>query len=418
VQFGNDGFQIGANNELFADNNRANRSPQQQQDLNNFEFQARQQSVQRLSQGNSVKGTLSLGDVRVGAMTPLWIGGELFLVRWMTLQKKDRVQGVWLDWPRLRGDLLKLVEERFPAADLQPLSAPELEDPGRQVAGIPARFVPNSEPLAIIDPFSPLRMTLAAAWACALLASSAVGLLLFGVVRLSERRAAFVSAVTHELRTPLTTFRMYAEMLAGGMVRQPEKQREYLDTLRLESDRLSHLVENVLSYARLERGRSPRRLKGVPVPELITHVERRLRDRAKQSGLELSIEIAPDAAPLAVRCDPPVVEQILLNLVDNACKYAAVSSPAVIHLEAFARGKSVCLRVRDHGPGIAPADRSRVFQPFRKSAHEAALSAPGVGLGLALCRRLARALGGDLQLEDQPAGGAALVVMLRRASTC
>ena len=75
------------------------------------------------------------------------------------------------------------------------------------------------------------------------------------MVALSERRGAFVSAVTHELRTPLTTFRMYAEMLAEGMVPSPEARQKYLETLRREADRLAHLVENVLQYARLERGR-------------------------------------------------------------------------------------------------------------------------------------------------------------------
>ena len=80
-------------------------------------------------------------------------------------------------------------------------------------------------------------------------------MLLAGVVALSERRAAFVSSVTHELRTPLTTFRMYADMLARGMVPDAERRQQYLETLRTEAERLTHLVENVLSYARLERGR-------------------------------------------------------------------------------------------------------------------------------------------------------------------
>ena len=84
----------------------------------------------------------------------------------------------------------------------------------------------------------------------------AIGLVLGGALSLSERRGTFVSAVTHELRTPLTTFRLYTEMLDEGMVASGESQRNYMKTLRSEADRLGHLVENVLSFARLERGRA------------------------------------------------------------------------------------------------------------------------------------------------------------------
>ena len=96
---------------------------------------------------------------------------------------------------------------------------------------------------------SPIFLSLGIAWACVLLAATAVAGLLAGVMRLSARRASFVSAVTHELRTPLTTFQMYAEMLADGMVPEESKQKEYLATLRAEAGRLIHLVENVLAYA-------------------------------------------------------------------------------------------------------------------------------------------------------------------------
>src|SRR5439155_15089133 len=120
-------------------------------------------------------------------------------------------------------------------------------------------------PLDAAEGLTPVRVSLSIAWLCALLAAGAVAALLLGAVRLSERRGAFVSAVTHELRTPLTTFRMYAEMLAGGMVPDEARRRHYLETLRIEADRLSHLVENVLSYARLERGVSRSRLEPVGV---------------------------------------------------------------------------------------------------------------------------------------------------------
>src|SRR5438093_2650051 len=104
---------------------------------------------------------------------------------------------------------------------------------------------------------------------------------------------------------------------------------------------------------------------------------------------------------------------ILFSLVDNACKYAApTASEKLIHLEALPDGKFAMLRVRDHGQGISAEGARRLFQPFSKSAHEAAHTAPGVGLGLALCRRLSRSMGGDLRLEALVKGGACFVLTL------
>jgi signal transduction histidine kinase len=98
------------------------------------------------------------------------------------------------------------------------------------------------------------------------------------------------------------------------------------------------------------------------------------------------------------------VEQILLNLVDNACKYAQGATDRRIHLAADRTDGRLLLGVRDHGPGIAAAEAKRLFRPFSKSAREAAHTAPGIGLGLALSRRLARGMGGDLRLDDADGG--------------
>jgi signal transduction histidine kinase len=122
-----------------------------------------------------------------------------------------------------------------------------------------------------------------------------------------------------------------------------------------------------------------------------------------------------DASATAVRAEPGSVEQVLLNLVDNACKYAAKAEDRHIHIELEAGAKHVIIRVTDHGPGLPAAQRRRLFRAFNKSADEAALSAPGVGLGLALSRRLARSMGGDLRLDKRYKGGAAFEFLLPRA---
>jgi signal transduction histidine kinase len=125
------------------------------------------------------------------------------------------------------------------------------------------------------------------------------------------------------------------------------------------------------------------------------------------------IEVPDPLRRVTVMTDVAAAEQILFNLVDNACKYAADAEDRRIHLQASSSGQFVGLSVRDHGPGVLPVDRRRLFRPFSKSARDAAGSAPGVGLGLALSRRLARSLRGDLYLDRDVAGGACFVLTMR-----
>ncbi|MHC4180996.1 MAG: sensor histidine kinase, partial [Planctomycetota bacterium] len=250
------------------------------------------------------------------------------------------------------------------------------------------------------------------AWTCVLLAAIAVAALLLGVVRLSERRGAFVTAVTHELRTPLTTFQMYAEMLAEEMVPDAGQQKHYLKTLRAESVRLAHLVENVLCYARLERGRADGRLEAVSLDQLVRRIEGRLAGRAEHAGMQLVVEARDPAGQAPVRTNVSAAEQILFNLVDNACKYAAAADDKRIHLTLEADHATARLHLRDHGPGFSASARRQLFKPFSKTAHEAAQTAPGVGLGLALSRRLARDMGGDLRLDETVTDGACFVLTL------
>jgi len=397
--------------------------------------------------GAPIPGKVVSVPEQVGVSRPVWIGDKLILARRVTRQTAPRstpgdgdtiVQGCWVDWPRLKARLLSEASDLFPRADLVPVNGNGAEDPSRMLAGLPVRLVVNETPSsASIGPA--LRSALWLGWGAVLVAVLAAATLLHGVMTLSERRAAFVSSVTHELRTPLTTFRMYAEMLAKGMVPEASRRQEYYETLQRESERLTLLVENVLSYARLERGRKPQAQDRVTVRGVLERVRTRLEQRAAQAGMECVITFnslplppgegrgegvlkaskAPSPCPLpkgegldqTFTTDLAVVEQILFNLVDNAAKYARTATDRRIHVEANHQDKFVTFAVRDHGPGIGGATAER-SQPFEKSAQESAETAPGVGLGLALCRRLARELGGRLEVAGANGEGAMVTLML------
>jgi len=349
------------------------------------------------------------------AMQAFWVGDSLLLGRRVRMEGVEHIQGCWLDWPGLRVWLLGQVKDLLPNAELEPVrGGGGGKGDGRMLAALPVRLVPGR---AATDEYaagavSSLPVVLTVAWSGVLLAVVAVVALLVGVVALSERRGAFVSAVTHELRTPLTTFRMYTEMLAAGMVPDEGRRREYFDILHREAERLSHLVENVLAYARIERGREPARLERVGVRAMVERMRERLEARASQAGMALSVELAADALVLTA---PAAVEQVLFNLVDNASKYAVSAEDRRIHLGLERRGGRVGLVVWDHGPGVDAVTARRLFEPFSKSVQTAAKTAPGVGLGLALCRRLARSMRADLRHERAPAGGARFVLWLPAA---
>jgi signal transduction histidine kinase len=381
------------------------RVDQRAKGVNEYQVRANyvaQNSANPLAQGVTTTEPMTPNEPAMGGlMTPLWLGDRLLLARCVITHGQIYVQGCWLDWRAIEARLIDQVRDLLPDASL--VASPPGAEPTRLLAALPVRLVPGNPPPEMDAGPSVLFVSLAVAWSCVVLAALAVAVLLAGVVTLSERRAAFVSAVTHELRTPLTTFRMYAEMLAEGMVPDAAQRQRYLATLSHEAERLTHLVENVLAYARLERGRACRRVEPIAVADLLAQVARRPGERAGQAGMSVVVEIAEPAKQILVRTDASAVEQILFNLVDNACKYAAAANDRRIHVIVEDRGATVALQLADHGPGIAPAQARRLFRPFSKSAVEAANSAPGVGLGLALSRRLARQMGGDLRLECSPA---------------
>src|SRR5262249_47194761 len=143
---------------------------------------------------------------------------------------REFVQGCLLDWPDIRKQLLSDIADLLPNAVVVPATNGDASETVRRMASLPVELIPGLPPSIFSGAMSPIKFSLLIAWAAMALAALAVAVLLRGVVALSERRAAFVSAVTHELRTPLTTFRMYAEMLSEDMVRDEKDRKSYLQT--------------------------------------------------------------------------------------------------------------------------------------------------------------------------------------------
>ena len=221
--------------------------------------------------------------------------------------------------------------------------------------------------------------------------------------RLAARKAEFVSTVSHELRTPLTSIRMYADMLKEGWVKDEKAAGEYFALIAAESERLARLVNNVLDFSRIERGKKTFEMRvGDPAP-VVREAAETLRPYLREKGLKLEIDV-PETLPAAT-FDRDALVQILVNLIDNASKHGRDE----VRVEALARNGAVVLRVLDRGPGVPAEERERIFDPFTRGANA---TSGGSGLGLALVRHYARAHHGHVEVSDREGGGAVFSLVL------
>ena len=351
-----------------------------------------------------------------GALIPLWVGDELLLARRVTSESNvgELIEACWLNWPEWNKVLRAEIADLLPGASLQPVQTTTSDGGDRELVALPVRLELGPSMMSGGDESS-WPAALVVAWVMLALTAAAIGWLLWQTLHLSERRAAFVSAVTHELRTPLTTFRLYTEMLTDGVVQDPDQQKSYFQTLHREANRLMHMVENVLAYARLEKGRPTNRTEELSLGELLDRCWPRLLQRVSESPLRMELTLSKPVRETLLTTNAMAVEQILFNLIDNACKYASDATEPRIVIETDATDTRVTIQVRDFGPGLSATARRQLFEPFGKSSAQAAETAPGIGLGLSLARRLARDLGGDLQSEQRFPSGLAFVLTLPRA---
>lgn len=333
-----------------------------------------------------------------GDFKAAWFDGSLFLIR-RGMTRKSFTQGTLVDDAALRKILLAEARPLLPEASLVPSG--NGGDDSFNLASFPFNLRPGSIGTTPESIPRTISASLLAGWLAATVALLAAYFLIANVMKLSERRASFVSAVTHELRTPLTTFRLYSDMLSSGAVRE-EKRPIYLNVLSREADRLSHLVENVLAFSKIERGSARSAVSEIELNDLLASFSERFATRLDAAGLRLDLI---SSEPITTKLDASALEHILFNLIDNAAKYAAASQPPVVTITPAVRKGKIEIHVADHGPGIPAEECRRIFRPFHKSAKQAAETKPGVGLGLALSKRLADSMGGSLTCARRDDGG-------------
>ena len=221
-------------------------------------------------------------------------------------------------------------------------------------------------------------------------------------------KSDFLATMSHELRTPLNAIIGYASLLADeipGPV-TPDQQRQ-LERVRLSARHLLTLIDEVLTFSRLEAGRETVVTEPVDVARALDEAATLVQPLAASKGLTFRVE--GPAQPLIVATDAGKLRQILVNLLSNAVKF---TERGEVVLSARVDGPLLCVEVRDTGIGIAPAHLERIFEPFWQVEAAVSRRAPGTGLGLSVSRRLARLLGGELEVESAPGQGSRFCVRL------
>lgn len=225
--------------------------------------------------------------------------------------------------------------------------------------------------------------------------------------RLERMRREFMANVSHELRTPLTAIRGFVEPLLDGTTTDEETRQRYLGIIRAETERLGRLVKDIMDMGRLDEGRRQLEITPFSLGEVVRIAVAKVRPRAEEKGIGIRSEV-PE---VAVEADRERIEQVLLNLLDNAIRFTPKGGG--IRLHAQESEDSIWVRVSDTGVGINPEDLPFVWERFYKTDRSRG-DKIGTGLGLALVRQIVKAHGGELGVESEPGRGSTFSFSLRR----
>ncbi|MBI2191040.1 MAG: hypothetical protein HYU36_03510 [Planctomycetes bacterium] len=226
-------------------------------------------------------------------------------------------------------------------------------------------------------------------------------------VELAALKTDFVSHVSHELKTPLSLIRLFAETLAMGRARSKEEEKECIDVITRESERLAGMINNILDFSRIEKGRRVYRFDRLELSPFLLELLEAQRPRLVQLGFNLSIDVP--VLPVA-NVDREAMQSALLNLIDNAVKYSP--GEKAITVRALVQGPNVEIAVADRGIGVPPHERGRIFEKFYRIRDERVRQSRGSGLGLTLVKHVMEAHGGIVRVDANEAAGSVFTLVL------
>ena len=313
----------------------------------------------------------------------------------LELSSIDELVGARLSFVCRNPELTTLVEEvlKSPGATVQH----EVNFPGRE-----RNRVLSASGVAIADEDNPLGAIL----------------VLHDLTRVRQfeaMRADFVANVSHELRTPLTAIRGYAETLLHGALQDRDKAVQFVEVIQRHSERLTRLIDDLLTLSDLELGKTEIRPRPLAVAEVVGTPIEMLRQKAAERSIELRADV-PEGLP-EVFGDRDRLEQVLINLIDNAIKYSGPGSEVHVAAARLTGGAAIEISVRDNGVGIPEKDIPRLTERFYRVDRARSRELGGTGLGLAIVKHIVQAHGGALSVESQLGRGTTVRVTLPTATS-
>ena len=227
-------------------------------------------------------------------------------------------------------------------------------------------------------------------------------------LELTKLKSEFISSVSHDLKTPLALIRMFSETLQMGRVRDREKEQEYYRVIAKESERLTHLINNVLDFSRLEAGRKTYELKPVDVAEVVESAVDACNFELTKSGFEVVLNIADDLPEMML--DREAIGQAIINLLNNAVKYSKDTKTVTVQVRR--ESPDVIIDVVDQGIGVAKEEQARIFDKFYRAPDDHVRETTGSGLGLALVKHAVEAHAGQVAVESAVGEGSRFSIIL------
>ena len=243
-----------------------------------------------------------------------------------------------------------------------------------------------------------------------------LALLVFRLVRrqvaLTQLRNDLVANVTHELKTPLSSMRLLVETLLNSPTLNEQTAREYLKLIATENLRLSRLIDNFLTFSRIERNKYTFKFNPVPADEILAAAKAAVQDRFNNPGSRLELQSSPTLPDVVADADALVTA--LINLLDNAYKYSGDNKQ--VTLSASAHNGSVCFAVKDNGIGLSPRETKRIFKRFYQVDQRMSRPVGGCGLGLSIVKFIVTAHHGQIKVESEPTRGSTFTLILPAAT--
>jgi len=227
-------------------------------------------------------------------------------------------------------------------------------------------------------------------------------------LHLSKMKSYFISTVSHEFKSPLTSIRQMAEMLVRDRVPSAERQRKYYTSILKQSERLSHLIDNILDFSKMEEGHKLFRFEKADIIQVVRDIVESFQQHTADQGFHINLAI-PEPLPNVV-FDREAMEQVMHNLLDNACKYSGDSREIEVHLSS--KGNKIIISVRDNGVGIRKEDHEKIFSRFYRAGEELTQTVKGSGIGLTLVKQIVEAHHGEITVESSPGKGSTFTVRL------